>query len=556
MTAIFSSVRARLLALVLVASIPVAVIAGSNAVSRYQQNIAELAEVASLRREADAARHATALDDLRQLVARLKDFADFPRLPPEECTANLRRVRAMFEERYSDFWLLDAEGRLICNSYGTAPGTPFDGQAYVRRSLTSQDYAMGDFIMGSASRRLVLPAAFPLRVNNQVIGVIGGSILLDWFRASARQDSTNPRHLTWLLDAAGTPTGLDGQPSDALPAPSLIAELQASQGPLTRIGTSARGEDFAYSISAPDRGTRVMVGLPATEARQDAQRLLIARFVDLAAFMAVCLFIILYGAEVSCTRPLRRLAGRVRAWTPGTAFAAPRSQWDPDEVVSLGQAVTSAAETISKREAELTRALHQRDLLLAEIHHRVKNNLQIVASLLNMQGERIENAALRAEFETARDRVQALSTLHRHLYMQGDIASVALVPLLHELAAQFTAAPHAPEVVVDADPVVLPAEQATSFALLVAEALANAIKHAFGEDEEAGRIEVRLRERDGSATLEISDNGVGLPPEPAPGSGMGLTLIRGFAAHLGGEVELHGESGTRLCLRFPTGARG
>jgi two-component sensor histidine kinase len=554
LTAIFSSVRARLLALVLVASIPVAVIAGSNAVARYQQNIAELVEIASLRREADAVRHATALDDLRQLVARLKDVADFPQLPPEECTANLRRVRTMFEGRYSDFWLLDAQGRLVCNSYGTPPGTPFDGQTYVRRSLASQDYALGDFAQGPVSRRMVLPAAVPLRVDGQVVGVIGGAILLDWFRATTYRDATGPRHVTWILDASGAPTGLDGQPPEALPAPPLIEELRASTGALTRIGASVRGEDYAYSISAPDRGTRVMVGLPATAAREDAQRLLIGRFVDLAAFMAVCLFIILYGAEVSCTRPLRRLAGRVRAWTPGTAFAAPRSQWDPDEVVSLGEAVTAAAETISKREAELTRALHQRDLLLAEIHHRVKNNLQIVASLLNMQGERIEDAALRAEFETARDRVQALSTLHRHLYMQGDIASVALVPLLHELGAQFTAVPHAPEVVVEADPVVLPAEQATSFALLVAEALANSIKHAF-PGEAPGRIDLRLKERDGTATLEISDNGVGLPPDPAPCSGMGLTLIRGFAVHLGGEVQMHGEGGTRLLLRFPTQGR-
>jgi two-component sensor histidine kinase len=261
----------------------------------------------------------------------------------------------------------------------------------------------------------------------------------------------------------------------------------------------------------------------------------------------------MYGAELSCSRPLRRLSARVRAWQPGSTFAAPRSQWDPEEVVALGDAVTGAAETISRREAELNGALHQRDLLLAEIHHRVKNNLQIVASLLNMHGERIEDATLRAEFETARGRVQALSTLHRHLYMQGDIAAVALVPLLHELAAQLVANPlaPAPDVQIDADPVVLPSEQATSFALLVAEALANAVKHAFPSGK-PGRIDVRLRQHpDDTVELEIHDDGVGLPPDAQCTSGMGLTLIRGFAAHLGGDIEIKRDGGTRLRVTFP-----
>ena len=555
MTAMLSSVRARLLALVLVAAVPIAVIAGSNAVAHYQHGLDQLTALATTRRETDAARYAVALDDLRRVVTRLGGITDLTRLGLEECTSTLRRVRAMFEDRYSNLWLLDVQGKLICDCQGTPPGTVMDGAPAFRRSVAAQDYALGDFTQGAPTQRLMLPAAAPVRAEGQVVGIVGGAILVDWFREAARRRPEEPGHVTWLLDDAGTLSSLDGQPPEAQPAAALIDELRASPLAATRIGLSAQGADYAYSISAPDRGARVVVGMPASETRREAQRILLARFIDLALFTAACLFIILYGAEVSCTRPLRRLAGQVRAWTPGTAFAAPRSQWDPDEVISLGRAVTGAAETISRREAELTHALHQRDLLLAEIHHRVKNNLQIVASLLNMQGERIEDPRLRAEFETARERVQALSTLHRHLYMQGDIAAVALVPLLHELAAQF-AAPAEADIV--ADPVVLPAEQATSFALLVAEVLANAVKHAF-RDGRSGHVAIALRERDGMATLEISDDGVGLPPEGVPGGGegcgMGLTLIRGFAAHLGGEVELSGEAGTRLRLSFPTQVR-
>jgi two-component sensor histidine kinase len=545
--AIFPSVRARLLALVLVASVPVAAIAGGNAVARYQQGLDPLLSLATSRREADSARYATALDDLQNLVTRLAADA---RLTPDACPGALSGIGPLFGERFSNLWLLDSQGRVVCDDKQTPSDTLLDGLAF-RRSIAARAFALGDITAGRLSGRPVLPAAAPILSEGQVVGAVAGAIRMDWFRDVARRRTDEPAHLTWLLDAAGTLSSLREQPPGTEPAPALIEELRLSPVAQTRIGASAEGAEYAYSIGALDRGARVIVGLPAIEARREAQRMLLARFFNLAVFLSACAFIILYGAEVSCTRPVRRLAAQVRAWKPGTAFAAPRSQWDPDEVIALGQAVTNAADTISRREAELTQALHQRDLLLAEIHHRVKNNLQIVASLLNMQGERIQDARLRAEFETARERVQALSTLHRHLYMQGDIAAVALAPLLRELVAQFASAS---EVTISADPAILPAEQATSFALLVAEALANAAKHAF-RDGRSGRIAVELRERDGMATLEISDDGVGLPPEMPQGSSMGITLIRGFAAHLGGQIEFSGEGGTRLRITFPTQAR-
>ncbi len=138
---------------------------------------------------------------------------------------------------------------------------------------------------------------------------------------------------------------------------------------------------------------------------------------------------------------------------------------------------------------------------------------------------------------------------------------VPLAPLLAEMCGPFVQALRADEglaVRVEATDLVLPAEEAASFTLFVAEALTNAVRHAFPSGR-AGRVTVRLSRATpcrGEAELEVSDDGVGVG-DAAGGSGesVGLSLMRGFAAHLGGSFEIApnpgGVGGTRAVLRFP-----
>ena len=544
--AFFSGIRARLVALVLVAGIPVAIVAGANAWQKYEHSVAAIAETAALLGEADAVRHAVALDDQERLVRGMSGLGNFLEWPAAECTRVLSRMRGLLQARYTDLWFLDPEGRLVCNSRGTAPGSDYSGMTYLPRLRAAQGFVLGDITLGPASQSMVLPGVAPVMVEGRLVAIAGAAISADWLATAPRPDQRpEHRHRAWVVDPGGRPFAMGNEAESALPGAALLEELRTAPGRLTRVAAAAGGEPFAYSISPPDRGMRVLVGLPVREAQRDAYAQLAQRIGELVVFLIVCLLIVLAGTELACARPLRRLAGAVRLWRPGTPFMPPHSAWDPREVDELAEALAGASEAIATREAELHAAVAQRDRLVAEIHHRVKNNLQIVASLLNMQGERIGDAERRAEFTTARERVQALAALHRHLDTVAGAPVVPLAPLLRELGNQV---PSSATAEVEVEEITLPAEQATSLALLVTEALLNVNRHAFPGSRE-GHVRLRLHRREGIARLVVEDDGIGLPEDRV--EGMGLSLIRGFAAHLGGEARLEAAQGTRLVVEFP-----
>nr|WP_246521752.1 sensor histidine kinase [Neoroseomonas terrae] len=193
---------------------------------------------------------------------------------------------------------------------------------------------------------------------------------------------------------------------------------------------------------------------------------------------------------------------------------------------------------------------------MAEIHHRVKNNLQVVASLLNLQADRLRNPSAQAEFAVARDRVQALATLHRHLYLHQSFERISMRPFLDELSRQLGDALGAgPDsgvrIDIDTEDLEMGSDQAISLALLLTEAVSNAMRHGFPEGR-AGRILISLHVEGDTAHLVVEDDGVGLD-DAADGNsdGLGMRLIEGFAGHLGGEAEITGEQGTRIAVRFP-----
>ena len=112
----------------------------------------------------------------------------------------------------------------------------------------------------------------------------------------------------------------------------------------------------------------------------------------------------------------------------------------PIELRELAQSFAEATRSAADHAAKNDAAVAQQELLMKEIHHRVKNNLQIVASLLNLQASRIRQPEAKAEFASARDRVRALATLHRHLYSQGEVHTINMRQFLTELCGQLFAA--------------------------------------------------------------------------------------------------------------------
>jgi len=204
-----------------------------------------------------------------------------------------------------------------------------------------------------------------------------------------------------------------------------------------------------------------------------------------------------------------------------------------------------------RAEAEIA----EKTILLQEIHHRVKNNLQVIASLLSLQAGAAETPEARAALAECQGRVRSMSLLHQQLYEHQSFAHVDLGDYLSELAQHAITSTEVTNVNVEFDltPLKLDLHRAVPCGLLVNELLTNACKHAF-PDGRAGtvRLELHVPGESEMALLVISDNGVGLPEGFVPGqsTSLGLQLVPLLAEQFGGELIVKQGVGTRYELRF------
>jgi two-component sensor histidine kinase len=207
------------------------------------------------------------------------------------------------------------------------------------------------------------------------------------------------------------------------------------------------------------------------------------------------------------------------------------------------------------QEVALRDSLQEKETLLREVHHRVKNNLQIIASLLHFQAKRVRDPADLAAFADGRDRLRAMILVHEKLYQSPDLSRIDfgsyLKVLVRDLQQSYSARGRDLTVNVSTDPVGLPIEIAVPCGMIVCELLTNVFKYAF-PDGGSGDATVSLTADGSHVKLGVSDNGVGLPEgfDPRNSSSFGWQLIRNLTAQVGGEVNVDRNSGTRVQISF------
>ncbi|HJQ57485.1 MAG TPA: sensor histidine kinase [Vineibacter sp.] len=197
---------------------------------------------------------------------------------------------------------------------------------------------------------------------------------------------------------------------------------------------------------------------------------------------------------------------------------------------------------------------------LGEIHHRVKGNLQLISSLLNLQTNRIRSRRIRGIFAAAQNRVLTISVLHSHLYEHSNWVEVDFQAFLNDLIRRLSTDHVAPDArkarfYVNAPGVAVSADTAIPVGLIVSEAVSNALRHAFADTTDP-QILIRARNVGGTFELSIDDNGVGVASITGgeiDREGLGLTLLHGLTAQLEGKVSIcrRPAGGTRVQLSFP-----
>lgn len=223
-----------------------------------------------------------------------------------------------------------------------------------------------------------------------------------------------------------------------------------------------------------------------------------------------------------------------------------------------GKMVLAAIVDVSDRKARENRiqvAMKEKDLLLSEIHHRVKNNLQVICSLLDLQSSKVEDEIALKLLVESQNRIKSMALIHQKLYEAKDFARVDfssfIDTLVPNLVSSYCVDPGRITLAIDSADVSLPIDAAIPCGLIINELISNALKHAF-PNQRRGQITIQLaNEPGGQIVLCVADNGIGIADElDLAGATLGLQLITHLADQLGGDLSIQRSNPTRFALRF------
>ena len=213
--------------------------------------------------------------------------------------------------------------------------------------------------------------------------------------------------------------------------------------------------------------------------------------------------------------------------------------------------------TARKRAEETLRSsLLEKETLLREIHHRVKNNMQVVSSLLSLQTANVEDDRYRGLFEECQTRVRTMALIHEKLYSTGNLASLDAADFLRDLLRMLARSylPSRSDVRFElcVEPLVLDIQVAIPVGLILHELVTNAFKHAFAPDAGGTLRVVFERAGDGARRLEVTDDGRGLPPgfEAHRARGLGFRMVHNLVRQVDGTLQVHSGRGTRFVVEF------
>lgn len=222
----------------------------------------------------------------------------------------------------------------------------------------------------------------------------------------------------------------------------------------------------------------------------------------------------------------------------------------------LEQRVSERTVELTKANSVLTGLLAEKDVLLKEIHHRVKNNLQVISSLLNLQSNLIEDPGMRQVFAESRHRVRSMALIHEKLYQSDDLSRIDFEDYIRSLTSSLQTSfggRSAVRIAVDVEAIKLSVDSAVPCGLIVNELVTNCFKYAF-TDGRAGEIRIGLkRSEPARLSLTVSDNGVGFPKgvDFRNTESLGMQIVTTLADQLDGTISLQNGAGTTFEIKFP-----
>lgn len=279
-----------------------------------------------------------------------------------------------------------------------------------------------------------------------------------------------------------------------------------------------------------------------------------------ALMWAASLLVAALAAESHVLRHIRALRDSITAFASGDRRLRKLDMEEAAiELRVVGRAYERMTEAVLRNEAELENEIHQKEVLLREVHHRVKNNLQLIASILNMQLRSARSKETKEAMRTVQERVMSLATVHRELYQTTGLVDVRADELLTRVARDLISIAAVPGSRIELETVIedirLPPDQAVPLALFLTEGMANVLKHGVVGLGTVSTVTLRLERQEGGMVQFLLKNTLrassgALPDDWTQGSdGFGSQLLNAFAMQLGGKIS-RGRQGDSYELRL------
>ncbi len=485
---------------------------------------------------------------------------------PVACTDLMRSVAAI-EPIASVVAYVPRSGQMTCSSTGRT--YDFSADPLFRKVIA----ANAPFFI--VNPRSPLTGLSILGISHPVVDANGAYVGYAWISVPhvAMQDNRFDAFVSrrkfdaplvfWTMDGAGNlltaNVGLDVA-SDQVPLGQPMQDFVGTEGSVFQ-ATAANGLEMTYAVMPIFPGELYLMSsfLPMSSYFAFDHRMSV--YLPTFLMWLVGLVTSAFAADLLVTRHVRSLHRSIVRFTKGDRREQTLTlQNAPVELVELAAAYMTMTDSITHGEAVLEDTIHQKEVLLREVHHRVKNNLQLISSIMNIQIRSAKSAEAKALLKSLQERIMSLATVHRGLYQTSGLVDVRARELIPDIVRQIMAMSSGPErpfhTATEIDDLRIVPDQAVPLSLLLVEALTNAMKHAGASRDHPARMMVRLRRTgtQGEAMLEvINSRRVDMPPAP-PGSntGIGTQLMGAFVRQLGGTQTTTDDKGDfALRVMFP-----
>jgi two-component sensor histidine kinase len=423
---------------------------------------------------------------------------------------------------------------------------------YFKQALQSDEFIVGEYVVGKTSALPVLPFAMRIRKGGEVTGVIVTTLRLDWLRQylTDRSGDFPSRSSITVIDRSGTI--LVRVPNREREGTKLFRypELLTAQQSGTLTSTAENTADgvarlLGYTaIGERPRGIGVSVGIPLDVIFAGLEEVRLRNLLLLGITALLALLAAHLAGRAFVIQPVSKLLAAAERLRKGDLTARVDVGNPGSELGRLSAAFNAMA-------VDLENSLQYKDMLLRELSHRVMNSLQTIAALFVMQARTMKDAEARGHFDQAVSRINSVALAYRRLHAARGVEVVEFATFIRELCSELQSSmlPDGSPITVEADPTLLSPDQAMPLALVVNELVTNAIKHG-GTDPS---ITVKLGWSSEGCRLAVRNRGE-LPTnyDPTNTKGFGMRMVRTTVDQLGGHFEAASMAGeTEFAITFP-----